>query len=241
MLPRDADQLIVEAVEKHYAEHDSPYYLSELGKFFHSQDIQVPRRVRFKDYLISRFEGRLVVVQDADHPAKIAVAPLDKQALVQQQLSSRLTEPADDREIDQSRLPVALVAAFCKIPLPGTQVYFRVSRPFRYEVGMRAPDDKYIEIEREVRPSSLAGKSVHDLSPSEKQTAYQHIEEWAKTKEIDLRELYYDRGIKSASSATQPSRAGDNALQRLVDAQEPELRERIRIPGDIASTLMRLP
>ena len=241
MLSRDTDQLIVEAVEKHYAEHDSPYYLSELGKFFQSHDIQVPGRVRFKDYLISRFDGRLVVVQDPDHPAKIAIAPVERQALVQQQLSSQLTELADDREIDHSRLPVALVAAFCKIPLPGTQVYFRVSRPFRYEVGMRAPDDKYVEIEKEFRPPSLAGKSVHDLSSSEKQLAYQHIEEWAKTRGLDLRELYYDRGMRSDSSATQASATDGNALQRLVDAQEPELRERVRIPGDIASTLMRLP
>ena len=241
MVPNDADQLIIETVEEHYAEHDFPYYLSQLGKFFRSKDIQIPERVQFKDYLVSRFHGRLVVVQDPDHPAKIAIAPLDKQAIVQQQLMGQSSEPLDGATLDHSRLPFALVAAFCKIPLPGTQVYFHVSRPFRYETSMRAPDGNYVEIEENFRPSSLAGKPAHDLSHGDKQTVYQHIEKWADANSLDLRGLYYDSGIKPTKSSMHPSQLEDNALQRLVDAQEPELKERIRIPGDIASTLMRLP
>ena len=66
----DIDQVIIEAVQNHYKEKDSPYYLAELGEFFRSQDISIPDGVRFKDYLKSRFHGSLVVVQDANYPAK---------------------------------------------------------------------------------------------------------------------------------------------------------------------------
>ena len=237
----NTDELIIDAVKKHYENHDSPYYLAEIGQWFRSQKIEIPEGIRFKDYLISRFHGRLVVVQDEDNPAKIAIAPPEIQLRVKQQLSGVVTVEPDDSKIDHSRLPFALIAAFCKVPVPGTQIYFRVTMPFRYETRMQAPDDTYIEIDDQFRPSSLAGKSVHDLSYDDRQTIYEYIEKWAAAKSFNLQHFYYDRGSKSARSARHPVRSDENALQRLINAQEPELRERIRIPGDIASTLMRLP
>ena len=241
MSSTDTDQLVIEAVENHYNEQNNPFYLAELGKFFRSENIKIPPGVRFKDYLKSRFYGRLVVVQDEDHPAKIAIAPPEKQVAILQQMSDQSSELLENSDIDYARLPLALVAAFCKIPLPNTQVYFRITRPFRYETHMRAPHSNYIEIEEQFRPSMLAGKSVHDLSYVEKRSIYKLIEEWATAKSVDLRDLYYDRGVKQAKPREGTGSLADNALQRLINAQEPELRERFRIPGDIASTLLQLP
>ena len=238
----DADRLIMEEVEKHYETHEVPYYLAELGMFFRSENIDIPDSVRLKDYLKRQFAGRLVVVQDDHTPAKIAIAPSGKENSVRQQLSGQPLDTSDGPKIDYGRLPFALVAAFCKNPLPDARLYFRIAAPFRYEIRTRKlEDDNYIEIEERFRPQSLSGRSAHALSYSDKQTIYDHIRKWADEKSIDLRSIYYDLGAKSTATTATIGEVASNALQRLIDAQEPELRGRILIPGDIANTLMRMP
>ena len=241
MSPQDTDHIITEAIQDHYKIHDSPYYLAELGKFFRANHIDIPTGVRFKDYLKSRFHDRFVVVQDTEDPARIAIAPLEKESTVLRQLSHQPSTVGDESGIDYARLPFALIAAFCKIPTPGTQVYFRLSKPFRYDTRPQPPAENYIEIEEQFRPPSLAGRSVHELSPHDKRTIYEHIEKWADNNSIDLRQFYYDLGPKLARPAEELTQTKGNALLRLIHAQDPEIRPQIRIPGDIASTLARLP
>ena len=241
MSSENTDQEIIETVQNHYRDHDSPYYLSELGALFHLRNIDVPLGLRFKDYLAGRFHGTLVVVQDAETPAKIAIAPIEKEEIVRQQLSGVGSSRTDDSTIEYPRLPLALIAAFCKDPLPGERIYFRTAEPFRYETRVESPAGNYVEIDEQFRPRSLAGKSVHQLSPSEKQTIYSCIDAWAAMKSINVRNFYHDRRVGSAGQAGAVSGGMNNALQRLIDAQEPGMKARIRIPGDIVSTLMRLP
>ena len=233
--------MVINAVDKHYESDDSPYFLAELGKFFRSEGIDIPGGVRFKDYLKSRFSGRLAIVQDANTPAKIAIAPVDKEQSVRQQLSGDVSDATYGGGVDYSRLPFALVAAFCKVPSPGTNLYFRIAKPFRYETLPYSPGENYIEIEDRFRPKDLAGLIVNELSSQQKQTIYDQIEKWSEEKSFDLRAIYYDRGVKSVRATSARGEVESNALQRLINAQEPDLRGRIRIPGDIASTLMRLP
>ncbi len=235
---QDTDKLILDAVSKHYTTHDFPYYLAELGKLVRSEGIELPHGVRFNDYLKIRFHGRLIVVQDADNPARIAIAPPEKEQSVLQQLSGQYLGTLDDSSVDYTRLPFALIAAFCKIPLPGSKVYFRITPPFHYQTNTQAPDESYIWIDDRFRLQSFEGKSVHDLSPSDKRQIFGQIKEWAKEKSLDLRDLYYDSSTRAISSQKESE---GNALKRLLNAQDPELRRRLRIPGDIAELLMRMP
>ena len=241
MTSQNIDELVLKAVQAHYAEHNTPFYLAELGNLFRSHNVELPAGVRFKDYLSSRFHGRLAVIQDPEIPARIAIAEPERESAVRRQLSGQGIDLSEDSEVDYERLPIALIAAFCKVPLPNTRVYFRTTKPFRYETLMRPPDDSYVAIDDSFRPTSLAGKSVHALSLSDKQTIHASIEKWADTNAVDLRSLYYDRSPQKDQQARGRGEAAHNALQRLINAQEPELKGRIRIPGDIASTLMRLP
>lgn len=245
MALKDSDELVLNAVEEHYENNETPYYLAALGALFRSENIEIPNGVRFKDYLKSRYAGRLVVVQDEESPAKIAIAPLDKESIVRDQLSREYLDSPDgpsDSSVDYARLPFALVAAFCKIPLPGTRLYFRITRPFRYETHSQPPKDaNLVEIEDKFRPPSLAGRPVREISYGDRQVIYSHIMKWAYEKSVDLRAIYYNRGSKPDSVRGPHFESNDNALQRLIDAQEPEIRGRIRIPGDIATALMELP
>ena len=240
MSTQDSDELITHEVNNHYENTDAPYYLAELGKFFREKEIELPEGVRFKDFLRSRFYDSLVVLQDTRNPARIAIAPPEKQDLVLRQLKGESPGALDSGEVEVARLPLALFAGFCKMPLPGDRVYFRTIRPFRYVSVLEAPDDSYVENDEQFRPSSFAGRSVHSLSDADKEEVYGYIRMWADGKSIDLQTLYYDRGVTSAKP-TVPGALITNALQRLIDAQERGLSDKLRIPADIASILMRLP
>ena len=235
------DQTIINEVQNHYKDNDSPYYLAELGLFFRSSGLIVPSGVRFKDYLKSRFHGRLVVIQDEKNPARIAIALPEKESHVRQQLADAGLGITDDSTVNYARLPVALIAAFCKIPPLGSRVYFRVEKPFRYETRVDEPAGNYVEIDERFRPSALAGRSVHELSENDRQTIFESIGNWAEANSVDLRNLYFDRTSLSVGQPGTTSPNLGNALQRLIEAQEQDVKRRIRIPGDIAIKLMELP
>lgn len=233
------DKLVIQEVKKHYEATNQPFHLADLGIFFRTNEIEIPEGVQFKDYLKVRFQGRLAVVQDPNTPARIAIALFGKRDEVLQRLTGEFEK--DSKSVDFNRLPFALVVAFVKSPMPGSRVFFRTSWPFRYTIATNAPLQEFVEIDREFQPSSLRGAQADALSHRDKQKVYEHIEKWAEAKSLDLRTLYYDQ-----SSAHGIDRVGDvdaplNALQRLVNAQEPDLRDKFRIPSDIASLLTRFP
>ena len=233
MSTSETDELILKAVVDHYREQDSPFYLADLGQFLQFRKIVIPDGSRLKDYLAANFQGRLVVIQDPETPARIAVATPDNLERVRRRLSKRSLSQRDDRGIAFERLPNSLVAAFCKIPPPNTDVYFRVVPPFRYDTFVYQPDHGYTLIGPEHRPSEFAGRTAAALTDNERRTIFGFIVNWAEANSIDLQSLYYDhpRRLKQ----TQEVR---NALQRLIDAQDTDFRTRMKIPGDIAAILM---
>ena len=235
------DQMVVDEVRRHYGESQAPYYLAVLGEFLRSRQIAVPPGVRLKDYLRDRLQGQLSVVQDQDVPAKIAVALPDNQDLVRQRLTARFPGTPSGSAADFDRLPYSLKVAFCVVPPDGTRVYFRTVPPFRYVFGSSAPDETFVEIEEEFRPTRLIGSLVRNLSIEDRNEVYQHIAAWASAKNIELGKIRYGRNPASTDSPDSNRPITANGLQRLIQAQEVELRRRILIPADIAITLMRTP
>ena len=236
----EQDRLVIEEVQRHYDNNESPYYLAGLGQFLRSHDIQVPPGVRLKNFIRNRFDDRLLVVQDPDVPAKIAVARPGEQERVQKLLAEQTSAASDDSTIDVTRLPFALFVAFCITSPPGNRVYFRTTRPFRYVIGATAPDHSYVEIDEQFRPPRFQGLSGHNLSAQDKRSIYRHVSEWATAKSLDLKGIYYNNEPKALRHARIPSASGTNALQRLFDAQGPELQTKVFIPVDIAIKLMNL-
>ena len=240
MLSEDKEQLVINEIRRHYKERTQPYYLAELGKFVRSEGIEVPAGKRFKHFLSENFRSDLVIVQDPAVPAKIAVALLDNSEQVQQQLAGRFLSALGRPPFEVKRLPFSLIAAFCQNPGPGDRVYYRTVRPCRYAIGSAAPDDSYVEIGEQFRQSVPEGTSVHALSSGVKQEVYRRIDEWAAAQNINLETIYVGERERSPSSGTNRGIPISNALQRLIEAQDAELRKRIQIPSDIALALMRL-
>ena len=240
LLSKEQEQLVMDEIRRHYSEHSQPYYLAGLGQFFQSKSITVPTGKQFKDFLSETFPGRLVVVQDPTVPAKIAIALLEQQEQVQQQLAGRILPTPGHPPIEVNRLPFSLIAAFCQKPGSDDRVYYRTVRPCRYVIGSGAPDHSYVEIDEQFRRSIPEGTSVHGLSSEVKQEIYRRISEWAATKSVDLETIYVVERGRLPSPGTSRGIPISNALQRLIEAQEPDLRKRIQVPGDIALALMRL-
>ena len=240
MLSKDKEQLVMNEILRHYEGRTKPYYLAELGQFFRSEGIEVPTGKRFKDFLSENFQSGLVIVQDPKIPARIAIALIDNRERVQQQLAGRFMSAPGRPPFEVNRLPFSLIAAFCQKPGPGDRVYYRTVRPFRYAIGSAAPDDSYVEIGEQFRQSVPEGTSVHGLPSEVKQEVYRRIDEWAAAQDINLETIYVGERGRSPSSGTNREIPISNALQRLIEAQEAELRKRIQIPGDIALALMRL-
>ncbi len=236
----DEDQTIIEEVRKHYQENSAPYYLSGLGEFCRLHGIEIPTGMKLKDFVTRRFGDSLFVVQDPEVPAKIAIAIPEQKERVAQFLAQQTPVGLDRSDVDFSRLPFALIAAFCLVADSNVGVYFRTERPFRYVTAEAAPSHLYIEIDARFRPTQAGALSFRNLSADERRAIHQRISEWALDKKIDLKSFYYDRTPKLAGQRTSFATASTNALQRLVEAQEPRLQSQIRIPGDIAMALMKL-
>ena len=240
MLSEDTKKLVINEIQRHYAEQTQPYYLAELGLFFRSEGIEVPDGKRFKDFLSENFQSVLAIVQDPTVPAKVAMALLDNREQVQQQLAGRFMSAPGRPPIEVNRLPFSLIAAFCQKPVPSDRVYYRPVPPCRYVIASAAPDDSYVEIGDEFRQSVPGGTPVHAIPSGVRQEIYHRIDEWAAAQNINLETIYMGERGRSPSSSANRGIPVSNALQRLIEAQEAGLRKSIRIPGDIALALMRL-
>ena len=240
MLSDDQKKIVIEEVQKHYDEQSQPFYLAELGQFFRTHDIAIPAGKRFKDFLAESFQDRLVVVQDPNVPARIAISIPDKKAQVQGQLADRFPVTPSGPPMEVNRLPFSLIAAFCQKPSAGLRVFYRVTRPGRYFIGLTAPDDTYIEISDDLRIPLPEGMSLHEVTGEIRQGIYRRIAEWSKTQNVSLEAVYVvERGRTSVDTRNRHVPLS-NALTRLIEAQEPEFRKKINVPGDIALTLMNI-
>ena len=237
----EQERSIIEEVERHYRDSATPYYLSGLGEFIRSHGIEVPAGIRLKDFLSSTFQGSLLIVQNENIPAKIAIATPEQEERVTQMLGSPSSPEHADSDVDFGRLPFALIAAFCIASDLGNRVFFRTLRPLRYVIRQSPPDHTHVEVDPEFRPSHADTPSAHNLSEADKQAIYQRIVDWAESKRLDLKSFYYDVRPERTGRTTNATSSSTNALLRLVEAQELSLQSRIRIPGDIAVALTKLP
>jgi hypothetical protein len=142
--------------------------------------------------------------------------------------------PFPDDQLD--RYPRSLVIAFCLKPTDATDVYYSLDPPFRYhEIPAHdpAPGPRYRLIEKELR----IGKRFVDLTANDRIFLTKRISDWIRQNDLDT--IITHRKTKSSTyTSTTPHHSNMTALQRLIQAQPTELRERLLIPADIAAILL---
>jgi hypothetical protein len=240
MTPEDI-KTVYDEVKRHYGTTSHPYYLSEIGTFMRDNGISKPNGVPLKDHLSEIFEDRLFVVQDPAVRARATIATPEMKDQVTSQIVGKGQAALGINDVDYRRLPFALSAAFCKSPADGKRLFFRTVQPFRYDLLSEHPNSAYVEIGQEFLLPSLWGKDANSLSEEERLEINKKIGDWARAKSINLQSLYVKQGDRNAVPMMQKNLSSENALQRLIAAQDSELRGRIRIPLDLADALMRIP
>lgn len=237
MSPGEIDKLILEEINRHYGENETPYYLAKLGDFIQSNDkIVLPSKTQLSDYIRIRFLESLSLIPHPKDSKILIVAPEAFRDTVKEKLSK---SPQLNEDLESySRLPNALFVAFCIDPPQGENIYFHTIRPFVYQVAAAPSDNYYIEIESEFRPAHIRGRHLSSLSREERGELQEQVKRWSERHSIDLQTLHYDKQDHRIPHRFARHDGSENALSRLIEAQDVNLRKRIKIPSDIAALLL---
>ncbi|MDO8410659.1 MAG: hypothetical protein Q7S93_11440 [Phenylobacterium sp.] len=215
-------------VARHYKEPSDAMLLSALGKELVSAGlwpIEGERRPLAK--VVEEVAPELIIRADPQVKAFVVIAPEGREDIVEAAFAKR----RDDQLV--KRLPRPILLAFCADTEKPVSV--RTSPPYRYLVGHH-DENGAVLVEPEFR---LPGTYIDDgrnLPPE----LLGKIKAWAEAHKLDLTALTNP----SPPPTTKPQDnkpIGDNALERLHDAQPEDVRGRLVVPLDIALALSRLP
>lgn len=236
-MAQDVSEAIRATVLSHYAETDDVLLLSELGKMLRVKGHWPPpddQRPLVK--IVEELDPEIILRRDPHASAYVAVVPAAKEHLVTEAIERRR------RTHLLSKLPRPILLAFCLRQGEGQPIYVRPAPPFRYHIG-ESPGSDFVPIEDCFRSPGLYIDDVDALSPGDAIDLVGKIEGWASQHGIRLEQFSADRrgGWPVPAAGSQPPRATTNALERLYEAQPPNLREQIVMPFDIAVYLSRMP
>jgi hypothetical protein len=129
--------------------------------------------------------------------------------------------------------------SFCIDVGPDQRIFLRKEPPHRYSLEPHAGEE-YWEVEPDVRLPGLFVDDNRELAESDIERLTSNISRWAARHQVDLEALTAGT-VKAKSEATVPApgRLAANALERLHNAQLPEMASRLVVPMDIALLLSR--
>jgi hypothetical protein len=234
--PEQFREKLISMVRAHYAAHRTPLLLARLGTELDKADAwPVDREQRSLKQLITDLASPDVdLVWDKRSPAYIAVATPDVREAVIDQIQERLGARSVSIRLEDIARPVLL--AFC-IDAHGQPVYVRRTRPFRYEIG-QVPADQFADfvlVDAEYRRPGLRVDRPQALSATDKVDLANRLQKWALAHDLVVQQFY--RPDNESKEVSDPQMT---ALDRLLNAQTPDVAQRLMIPADIAQVLARL-
>jgi hypothetical protein len=234
--PEQFKEKLISIVRAHYAAHTTPLLLARLGTELDRNDAwPVNRDQRSLKQLIADIAAPDVdTVRDKRSPAYIAVVTPDNRDAVIAQIEDKLgTKPVSVRLEDVVR-PALL--AFC-IDSRDQPVYIRRSSPFRYVIGEIPADQAadYVLVDAEFRRPGLRVDKLQTLSATDRADLANRLQKWALAHGVVVQQFY-----KPDNESKESIDSGTTALDRLLNAQTPDVAQRIMIPADIAQILARL-
>jgi hypothetical protein len=230
---------LAERVRRHYRATDKPLLLAELGVELRSAGVwPVEGDKRTLARALADSAPDLAVLSDPGTPAYVVVTPKGEEERARKAFGARR------RERLLRRLPRAVVLAFCADVGEGRRVYLRKTPPHRYSAD---PDssDGWWPIEPGFRSPGLFIDFNRPVGEGDAERLTQGMEAWAAQHSVDLDALAAAEAQSSARPPATvpdlPARTASNALERLCNAQPPELTARLVVPMDIALLLSRSP
>lgn len=234
--PEQREQILKEITD-HYKGNDKPLFLSSLGSFISEQNIDISPATSLQQFVALTFGDTVKIVQHPEIKARIAVSTPEAEKRVLEQIYPSKTDSLSD-DIYIKKLPFSLFVAFCVTPNEGKHLYYRIKPKFLYFFSDKEePGDSCVEITQDDQPLDYRSISGKELSDSQKLTILPFIKKWAKANNIELQNIVIEPRKSRHSNIGVDE---DNALFRLLNAQDEDIRNRINIPADIAMTLMKL-
>lgn len=223
---------IRELVEKHYRENSgSPLLLSDLGEALRKQELWPLvewQGKNLREFIQESSDPDLLIVRDKNSPAYIAVTTRASKDVVEQFISRRAQAQAIIPDLEA--LPRSVLLAFCVQQESGKRVFLRRSPPYRYLVETPTGEHErdFILVEDRYRRPGLKVGDVSEMTAADRLDLQTKIAAWSRDNGIQLGKFYRDWEKKNT-----------NALERLVEAQAPEIAKKLVIPGDIALLLVQ--
>ncbi len=227
-------QAVLELAERHYDASDEPLYLAGLGQALRALKLWPVEGVQLslKDWLRT-LEPDIEVIQDETTPARVAVAtPAKAKGVGEILLGLRNLE-----FLASLARPVLL--AFCVRGAEDTPVFITRRSPIRYTLVQPVDPENYHSIPPASRLPGLRLTNLGKMAPGDIIRFGATVQQWAAAYGVDLGSL-----TREVADAQRPVAEGVavgtmSALDRLIAAQRPDLRNQVVIPADIAALLSR--
>ncbi len=223
----EASDRIFDLVKAHYDVSSEPLFLSQLGILGRKEGLLTGVRGSggLKD-LLRALGDRVRVVPTAGRAGRDAVALPSNAAQVERTL-------ADGGRFDADRfdaLPRSVQIAFCVSTDESERVFVETGRSYKYKKvpnGEEPPAGMVLLDER----FRLPGLRLQGASQGRKGLLWRHFQEWCEAAGLSSDQFTDERRHSQSRDVT--------PLRRLLDAQTPEVRAKLTIPGDIIELLLR--
>jgi hypothetical protein len=228
-----AQAMTIRVAKAHYADSDEPLFLSAVGQALRAENLwPIPDEKRSLKKWLKSLEPDLFLLEDEDSPARVAIATAEKAGIVHE----RIYGLRDVILLSRTARPVLL--AFCAKGNEDGPVYLTSQPPFRYTLTLPDEPGDYLTIAPNYRLPGLHLRAIQRMPTADVANLARSLRSWAEATKVDINALSKDAAPVSSEAAPLPP-GTMNALERLIQAQRPELRHQFHIPGDIAALLSR--
>lgn len=225
---------VLDLVRLHYGKSNEPLFLSSVGQALRGQKLWPidGEKRSLKDWLAS-LEPAVKVIADETSPARVAVVSAEKAEIVEERLLAR----RDLQLIGTLARPLLL--AFCVRGSDDQPVFLTRRPPFRYTTV--APDnrDDYLAIAPQYRLPGLLLRAVTKMPANEVAALGSNIRHWADAESVALDQFTKERVELTVAAGEEVAVGTMSALDRLLQAQRPDVRNLLVVPADIAVLLSR--
>lgn len=229
--PQELPELLKAAanlVSSHWKREHSALLLSTLGHQLSAQGLDVPRILQGRKLSeVLRNEASEVMVERASPDSTVmGVVPRSAEGQASKAIAKLTQNEASTNA--PPRIHPAIWAAFTK-PIPEGASRFISLDPPDFKDEQRVPGTT----ELTVAPTDIVPRGA--LTPSEhNQKTFDSLSNWLQRTSTTLSEVLYSQGAR-----TNPIKAGDTLLARVMSALSSDQKKRLTLPLDIVEALLK--
>lgn len=230
----ETKRAVLELAQTHYARSDEPLYLASVGQALRVRALwPIEGETRSLRGWLKALEPDIRVLQDETNLARVAIALPDKAEGVNASFASlRATEFL-------SSLARTVLLAFVVRGEEESPVFVTRRPPFKYTIVPPADRAGYHVIAPEYRLAGMRLAAVAKMPAEDVRRLAETIQRWALANGVALETLTREVAETQKPTLDEVALGTMSALERLIAAQRPDLRQQVVIPADIAALLSR--